>query len=221
MLPRVIVHNMVSVDGRMDWFEANEAQFYETVKNWSEDCTLAGADTILDGDPQAAMEEPPTPVAAAQAEDDRPLLVVVDSRARVKGWSFLRSQPHWRGVMTLCSETTPRTHLDLLHVRGVPHIVTGGSRVDLRESLARLHKDHGVRVVRVESGGTLSGVLLRAGLVSVVSILIHPALVGGSSPSSFFRAPDLMNTGGVIPLRLVGVERLGSDVVWLRYLVAK
>ena len=57
MLPRVIVHSMVSVDGRIDWFQPDVGLFYETVRNWSEDCTLAGSTTILTGDPQAAEDE--------------------------------------------------------------------------------------------------------------------------------------------------------------------
>jgi hypothetical protein len=36
-----------------------------------------------------------------------------------------------------------------------------------------------------------------------------------------FQANDLINESGVIGLRLVGVERLEHDVVWLRYLVQK
>ena len=49
----------------------------------------------------------------------------------------------------------------------------------------------GVKVVRVDAGGTLIGQLLRQGLVNEVSLLIYPSLVGGETQSSIFRAPDL------------------------------
>ncbi len=221
MLPRVIVHNMVSVDGRTDWFELDEEQLDETVANWSADCTLAGSGSLLAANPQVGEEESPVPIEPIREGDDRPLLAVVDSRGTVKGWSLLRDLPGYRGVVALCSEVTPREHVEMLRARAVPHIVTGIDHVYLRDALEQLHDAYGVRVVRVDSGGTLSGLLLRSGLVSVVSVLVHPSLVGGLSPTSLFRAPDLRNGTGVIELRLVGVERLKSDVVWLRYLVVK
>jgi 2,5-diamino-6-(ribosylamino)-4(3H)-pyrimidinone 5'-phosphate reductase len=71
--------------------------------------------------------------------------------------------------------------------------------------------------VRVDSGGILSGVLLRAGLVNEVSVLVGPCLVGGTSPRSMFVAPDLASPDGVIPLRLTAVEQMRGDIIWLRY----
>jgi 2,5-diamino-6-(ribosylamino)-4(3H)-pyrimidinone 5'-phosphate reductase len=75
----------------------------------------------------------------------------------------------------------------------------------------------GVQTVRVDSGGLLNGVLLRAGLVDEVNVLVAPCLVGGTTPRSMFSAPDLDTLEGVIPLRLTHVEQMRGDVVWLRY----
>jgi len=71
--------------------------------------------------------------------------------------------------------------------------------------------------VRVDSGGSLSGALLRAGLVHEVSVLLEPLLVGGVSPRAFLRGPDPALSGGAVGLRLTAVERFDDDVVWLRY----
>lgn len=40
------------------------------------------------------------------------------------------------------------------------------------------------RVMRVDTGGTLNGILLRQGLVTEVSLFIYPSLVGGEKQSS-------------------------------------
>jgi len=69
--------------------------------------------------------------------------------------------------------------------------------------------------------GRLNGVLFRAGLVDEVSVLVNPCLVGGTSPRSIFVAPDLTSPEGVIPLKLLHVETLQDNVVWLRYEVVK
>ncbi len=45
--PRVILHNAVSADGRVDWFPADIGLFYELAATWHEDATLAGSGTIL------------------------------------------------------------------------------------------------------------------------------------------------------------------------------
>jgi len=55
MLPRVILHNTVSLDGRIDGFPIDLCQYYELAATWKEDATLAGSDTFL----SAAKEAPP------------------------------------------------------------------------------------------------------------------------------------------------------------------
>ena len=101
------------------------------------------------------------------------------------------------------------------------YIIAGDDHVDLRAALEELNARHGVKVVRVDSGGTLNGVLLRAGLVDEISVLINPCLVGGTTPRSFFRAPDLTSPEGVIQLEMIHFEQLEGDVVWLRYDVVR
>jgi 2,5-diamino-6-(ribosylamino)-4(3H)-pyrimidinone 5'-phosphate reductase len=75
--------------------------------------------------------------------------------------------------------------------------------------------------VRVDSGGILNGVLLRAGLVDEVSLILNPCLVGGTSPKSLYVAPDLTSPEGVIPVKLTHVEQVEGDFVWLRYEVIR
>ena len=50
-----------------------------------------------------------------------------------------------------------------------------------------------------------------------MSVLIHPSLVGGTSPRSMYRAPDLDGPDGVIPLKLTHLEEVEDGVAWLRY----
>jgi len=222
MLPRVILHTAVSLDGRIDWIDVDLAQFYGVASSFGEDATLAGSKTILSfpgsvPDDEQEISDAPQKIP----HDPRPLLVVPDSRGRVRNWTQLRSFPYWRDMVALCSNTTPGEYLDYLQRRHVDCIITGEEQVDLRCALEELNRRYGVLCVRVDSGGTLSGVLLREGLVDEVSLMICPCLVGGRSPSSFYRAPDLASADGVVDLELNHVERLEGDVLWLRYLVAR
>ena len=220
MLPRVVMFNEISVDGRIDGFSVDMGRYYGLAARWEADAMLSGSNTLIDAyGPEQSLEEddsafePPS----RDPKDSRLLLVVADSRGRLRSWHRLRKEPYWRDVIALCSRATPQSALDYLRARHVETIVAGAERVDLRAALEELNARHGVELVRVDSGGTLNGALLRAGLVSEVSVLINPCLVGGAAAGTIFRAPDLAVPGDVIPLKLVHLEQVADDAVWLRY----
>jgi len=80
MLPKVILHNAVSLDGRIDGFPIDLFQYYELAASWKEDATLAGTDTFL----KAASEAPPEDESAfllpkINPNDSRALLAIPDS----------------------------------------------------------------------------------------------------------------------------------------------
>lgn len=222
MLPRVILHNIVSVDGRIDWFTPDIDQYHRLAATWNEDATLAGADTLLASeDPKRVAEAEASPVPKAIPNDIRPVLAVVDSRGRISNWNYWRMQPFWKDLVVLCSETTPEAHIQRLEEARVSYLQAGQGYVDLRLALERLDSVFGVKTVRVESGGTLNGALLRAGLVDEISILTSPCLIGGICQGGIFKAPDLDTPNQITNLSVISAERLEGDVVWLRYQVNK
>lgn len=224
MQPRVVLHNEMSLDGRMDWLTVNMGLYYGLAERWKAGAMLSGSNTLLNAylpevvaaEDEAAFEPP-----QRDPDDARQLLVVVDSRGRLRNWHLLREEPYWRDVLALCSQSTPQTYLDYLRKRHVEYIIAGEDRVDLRAALEELGSRFAVKLVRVDSGGILNGVLLRAGLVDEVSVLINPCLVGGTTPRSIFQASDLTSEEGTIKLRLAHMEKMEGDVVWLRYEVIK
>ncbi|MBI4304503.1 MAG: RibD family protein [Chloroflexi bacterium] len=225
MLPYIILHNTVSIDGRIDWFAPDIGLFYELTSFWKEDATLAGSDTLLkaySGEPApGTVGETPIPLQK-KADDPRPLLVVPDTRGRLQRFGhLLQKEPYWRDIVVLCSDTTSKDYLSYLKKRHIGYIVSGNDHADLKQALEELNASYGVKVVRVDRGGTLNGVLLRAGLVNEVSILVHPCLVGGVTPQSIFRSADLTSAEDVVHLKLSHIEKLRDDIVWLRYQVLR
>lgn len=224
MLPRVVLHNGVSLDGRMDWYTGDVGLYYELAARWDADAVLSGSETMLAAFAAEAVpeegetsSEPPE----VKPDDNRPLLTVVDSRGRFRHWRQMLNEPYWRAGVALCSGSTPGTYLDYLRKSYVDYILAGDDRVDLRAALEELNARYGVEVIRVDSGGVLNGTLLRAGLVDKVSVLINPCLVGGTTPRSIYVASDLTSEGGVVPLRLTHAETVGDNNLWLRYEVGK
>jgi 2,5-diamino-6-(ribosylamino)-4(3H)-pyrimidinone 5'-phosphate reductase len=222
MKPRVIVYNAVSLDGRIDWFKPDMGLFYGLISGWNEDATLVGCDTALNPPEEMPPEtESDFSPVEAPADDSRPILVIPDSRGRLKNWHFWKRLPYWRKFVALCSEKTAQEHLEYLEQRHVDFIVCGADHVDYSLALDRLNVQYGVKVVRVDSGGTLNGFLLRAHLVDEVHLLVHPSLVGGTTPKSFFRAPDLASSAGVLRLRLREVQEQEEGIVLISYDVVR
>jgi 2,5-diamino-6-(ribosylamino)-4(3H)-pyrimidinone 5'-phosphate reductase len=123
--------------------------------------------------------------------------------------------------VVLCAEDSPTSYLAYLKKIEVQHILAGKGHIDLQKALEELNRRYGIQVLRVDSGGVLNGILLRAGLVNEVSVLIDATLVGGKTPRSIFVAPDLPASERAIPLSLTHMERLKENLVWLRYEVGK
>lgn len=206
----VVVHNAVSVDGRIEGFEPDVGTYYELARTWDVDAHLVGADTLIDG-----MAREDQAVEDGGREAGAPLLVVPDSRARVSDWAAVVEQPFWSSVLVLCSTTTPETAIAALHDEGIDTLVVGDDHVDYEGALARLEADFGVETVLVDSGGTLSGHLFAAGLVDELSLLVHPVLVGETGARSFLRGPARFD--GPIPLDNPTIEHLDGGRLWVRY----
>jgi 2,5-diamino-6-(ribosylamino)-4(3H)-pyrimidinone 5'-phosphate reductase len=201
----------------MDWLNIDLGLYYELAARWPVDAMLSGSETILAA--YAAM--PADAPAVEPSPEPQTLLVVVDSRGRIHNWPQIRYSPYWRDTIVLCSQATPIEFIKDLKQQGIAHIITGDDRVDLRAALEELNARFGVKTIRVDSGGALNGALLRAGLIDEVSVLITPALVGGTTPRSIFTAPDLTSPDGVISLKLCHVEQLRGETVWVRYEIVK
>ena len=222
--PKVIIFNVLSLDGRMDFGSGaiDMGLYYEVASRWNAEAMLSGSETMLAAESSPAEKEPETYTPPQEYHPLAvPRLVVVDSRGRIRNWNSLRSQPFWREVTVLCSQATPQEYVDYLNRLEVPFIIAGREKVDLRSALEELNTRFGVKSVRVDSGGTLNGALLRAGLVDEVSLLIDPCLVGGASLRTWFVAPDLTSPEGITHLRLTHCEQIKENVVWLKYEVVR
>jgi 2,5-diamino-6-(ribosylamino)-4(3H)-pyrimidinone 5'-phosphate reductase len=220
--PYVVMYNAVSLDGRVSGFGVDMELYYGQVPRWNEDATLVGCDTLLAGVGEVLAEsEADLAGKGVDPEDQRPILVVPDSRGRFRQWHFLRQQPYWRDYVALCTRKTPSDYLSYLDERSIHRCIVGDDRVDYAAALAMLNEKFGVDVVRMDSGGTLNGILLRAGLVDEINLLVHPLLVGGASAKSFFESNEGEDPEDPVSLSLKDVEKVGNGLLLLSYGVAR
>ncbi len=218
MKPEVILHNAISLDGKIEGFTVDMGTFYQIAGNFGCDTHLAGSVTIHKAEsqlPELEEGEIITPVAG----DSRPLLVVPDSRGRIRSWQKLRKAGFWRDVLVLCSERTPESYLNFLKEGKVPYLVFGKDKVDLRKAMEALAADFGTKKVHLDGGGILNGVMLREGLVDEVSVLVHPLFMGSRPHRSVFHLQEGAGLKEPLELELKHVEKIEGDGIWLRYLV--
>jgi 2,5-diamino-6-(ribosylamino)-4(3H)-pyrimidinone 5'-phosphate reductase len=221
MKPKVILYNAISLDGRITGFPVDMGLFYSLVGQWGENATLVGCDTLLSAPIEDPQETSSEAVAGTPDPDDRrPILVVPDSRGRFKNWHFLKVQPYWKDWAALCTTRTPSDHLNYLKQQGIHMIMAGTEHVDFAQAMEKLNLQFGITVIRADSGGTLNGVLLRAGLVDQVHLLVHPILTGGLHEKTFYtdNNPDRKDT---LPLQLLESKRLDNGLLLLSYSVTK
>jgi 2,5-diamino-6-(ribosylamino)-4(3H)-pyrimidinone 5'-phosphate reductase len=219
MKPKVILYNAVSLDGRINNFPVDLGQYYSLAAVWKEDVSLVGSNTILESTSTIPVEGDEPIQKTTKKADKRPLLVVVDSQGRVKIWDYLLKQPYWREGISLCSKKTPQEHLAYLKNKGIEYIIAGEEKIDLRKAIQTLNKKYKTKTIRVDGGGILNGALLMEGLVDEVSVLIHPALVGGPNPRTINNTPTISDKP--IKLNLISCEKQRGGLYWMRYKVIK
>jgi len=214
------LHTQVSLDSKADGFEYNMGAYYRLAETFDPDAILSGAETMLKADVPEEVPQWSYEVVKRFPSCERTIMTIVDSQGRVRNWSALKKQPFWHSVLALCSESTPKDHLEYLEREGVEYIVAGKEHVDLRQALLMMNRRYNVRRVRVDSGGRLAGVLLKEGLVDEISLLVSPFLIGGLSQNVFVD-PGQLSLRKPLSLELNGVKKLEDGMVWLRYSVLK
>ena len=225
--PRVTIYNEISLDGRIEGFDQDVGRYYRLGFRWRSDAILMGSVTAQAFGPaepaDQRMRRVPTPerLPVVPGFEDlvyepRPLLVVPDSRGRVRNWVHALAQPWYGAIVVLTSQATPPDYLEYLNRRGITHLTAGEDQVDLAAALEMLHARHGVQSIRTDCGGRLNGALLAARLVDEVAVIVNPSLAANPRGQSFVTLPHALSAVG-LPLALREVDRLNDGAVWLRY----
>ena len=218
MVPEIILHNSVSLDGSLTNFEPNMGLHYQIAGNYKPDAHLIGSNTIKigielygEGIPQEEEEDFQKP----KRDANLPYWVIPDTRGALKGLLHTcRRFRFCRDVIVLISESTPRGYIDYLAERNYYYHVVGEDRVDLEASFEILSTRYQVKKVLADTGRILSNLLLEHGLVSEISLLIHPIIVGRKSYNIFG------NINRNFSLKLQKKETFDNKYVWLAYKVA-
>jgi 2,5-diamino-6-(ribosylamino)-4(3H)-pyrimidinone 5'-phosphate reductase len=224
VLPKVIIFDNISVDGRIEGFNIDTELYYQIANEWSLDAVLMSSSTLLkrfELKRGKTNQETNYKLTEINQDDNKPLLVVPDSQGLIRSWMGVLETNLFRDILVLCSRSTSQEYLDFLEERNVKYMIIGYDKVNLGTALEELNVQFGVRNLMVGSGGKLNGSLLRDNLVDEICVLIYPNLVGGITPNSIYTAPDLISKEGVLDLKLLKIKKLKNEIILLHYRIMK
>lgn len=218
--PKVIVHTLMSLDGRIttakgmspDWSRVVPGLvelYYAESENIAADVVLSGLNTVK-------ITNKTMPKSWDEQKRSRKLFVVPDSKGKMKWHEGWVQCPFWKQLVVLVSKKTPKSYLKKLKEKGIEYITAGKDRVDFRSAFRQLAENHNVIKIECQGGGELNGVLLREKLVDEVSVVVAPLVVGGTAPS-LFDGPKLESLNDMTTLQLREIKQLKKGILLLKY----
>jgi 2,5-diamino-6-(ribosylamino)-4(3H)-pyrimidinone 5'-phosphate reductase len=224
MLPKIIIHNVVSLNGSLTGFEPNLEKYYEIAGNYVHDAVLVGSNTAKKGIDMFIEKIPPEKKSDFDkpiSDDKTPFWIIPDSGGVMQNLlHVIRQSGYCKDVIVIISKKTPQSYIEYLKERNYDYILTGEDHVDLKSALEKLYKNYNVKSIRSDSGGTLNSILLKQGLVDKISILVSPVIVG-KSKNYLIKDLNLKSEKSRIDLQLIKNEIIDENHILLVYKVIK
>ena len=215
MLPKVILHNSISLDGSLTGFDVNMGLHYRLAATYKPQAHLIGSNTLKTGIESYGNGVPPEQngdFSRAEKDPSLPYWVVPDTSGKLIGvLHAFRQFEFCKDVIVLVSDITPKEYLRYLDERAYDYHVVGREQADLKESLVLLIQKYNVNTVLVDAGKILTNLLMEQGLVNEISLLVHPVIVGKGSYTMLAEIGDMRN------LELLKCEIFDERYVWLAY----
>jgi 2,5-diamino-6-(ribosylamino)-4(3H)-pyrimidinone 5'-phosphate reductase len=188
-MPRVIMHNSVSLDGAVNGFDVDMGLHYQIAGEYRAEAHLVGSNTVKVGVALYGAEIPPeekSDYVKPEKSPGLPLWVIPDTRGTLMGMlHYLRRMEYCSDVLVLVATDTSREYIQYLEARDYDYYLCGEKHADYRQALAMLGEKYGVKTVMVDAGPILNGILLANGLIDEIHLLVAPCLVGGESARMF------------------------------------
>jgi 2,5-diamino-6-(ribosylamino)-4(3H)-pyrimidinone 5'-phosphate reductase len=217
MLPKIIIHNSISLDGSLTNFIPNMELHYQIAGQYKPDAHLIGSNTIKAGIELYENGVPPEETTDFQKpirDENLPLWVIIDTKGSLTGLLHTcRRFEFCRNVIILVSDQTPKEYKKHLEERNYSYHIVGKNHVDVKQALELLSKQYNVKTILTDTGRILGNLLLNQGFVSEISLLIHPIIVGKQGYPMFSEVND------TIQVTLKKKETLDKGFVWLAYTI--
>jgi diaminohydroxyphosphoribosylaminopyrimidine deaminase / 5-amino-6-(5-phosphoribosylamino)uracil reductase len=197
-------------DGKSQWITSAAARSDVQRLRAQSGAIVSGADTVIMDNASLTLREAELHLDNAQDIIALPpLRVLLDSRQRVSvDAKFFQTQSPVLLVHAL-SEST-KQYPDWVETISLPSLEKNGAKykIDLKKLIHLLAERH-INDVLIESGATLAGSFLSAGLIDEFIIYMAPKLMGNLA-RPLFELP-LQELSSAVDLQIVDVRTVGKD----------
>jgi len=235
MRPKIICHMIGSIDGRLlsdRWTPLPECAASNTVLSVYDEAAqrlnaqgwIVGRKTMADMVNGTARSHRAAATSCVRSthignRGERPIGVAVDPAGKLHYGTDHVGAEH---LVAILGEQVSDEYLAELRNDGVSYLFAGTDGQDLPAAMATLGDEFGIETLLLEGGGTINGAFLKADLIDEISLLVYPGIDGLAGIPSIFEyhgasTSELPAAGRT--LRLLSVETLAADIVWMRYAV--
>lgn len=218
MRPYVIVNVAMSADGKLSTCERRQvkisgAQDFTRVDRLkaSSDAVMVGIGTVLADDPSLTVKEAICRERRLQrGEDEHPVRVIVDSRARIPLTAAILTKGGGKRIVAVSARASQKKIDQLEKIATV--IVAGEDVVDLTRLLDELG-NQGISRLMVEGGGTLIAGLVNAGLVDEIYTFVGNMIIGGKDAPTLVDGAGFIKNADFTRLTLTEVRKIEKGVL--------
>lgn len=227
MRPKVIVHILQSIDGRISGgYFAHAMPYlpdYAEIRHELEgDAVMYGATTAeeLFASPRpdlSAFEGGNVPAGDFVCETDSFHFLVLDPSGTLGYTSGTARRNDMEGhIVALLHHDVDPAYLAYLRSIGVSYVLAGWGAIDVQEALAKAGVLFGIRRVLLMGGGVANATVAAADCVDELSLVVAPvAAVESDVPTFFECVPGLASLP--VGFELAEVRQLHDSGLWLHY----
>ncbi|TDY01691.1 bifunctional diaminohydroxyphosphoribosylaminopyrimidine deaminase/5-amino-6-(5-phosphoribosylamino)uracil reductase RibD [Thiohalophilus thiocyanatoxydans] len=206
--PWVRLKLAMSLDGRTamasgesQWITGAAAR--QDVQHWR-----ARSSAILTGVGSVLADDPSMTVRLDQTER-QPLRVIIDTNLSTPAGAKILHQPGQTVIMTCSEDQAAREELQNAGARVLAVPPNARNNVDLGAVLDQLGEME-INELHVETGATLAGALMHAGLVDELIVYMAPTLLGDAA-RGLFHLPGIETMDDRLSLQIKDIRAVGED----------
>ncbi len=191
------------MNGTSRWISGEAAR--RDVQHWRarSSALMTGAGTVIADDPMMTVR--------ARTSTDRPvrqpLRVIVDRDLEIPVTARIVTPPEEALILTTSQSVNEHRKFT---AAGIEVVVLQATRF-FNEALTYLAQEKSVNELLLESGATLAGAMLSAGLIDELVLYIAPHLLGGDA-KDLLGLPMIEAMRDRVPLTYTDVRRIGQDL---------
>lgn len=196
--------------GESQWITSKEARADVQALRARSSAIMTGIGTVLADNPALTVRKAELPVYLEKPENLRqPLRVIIDSHLSMPQNARLLSEP---GKTVIFTSSNNNALKNLLKKAGADVICLVGQKngIDLKATCHCLAEKYHVNELMVETGATLGGAMLQAGLCDEIVVYMAPILMGNQARGLL----NLMNVEYLhqrIALNITEIRAIGCD----------